>query len=125
MVEAVKDATIMVEAVAVLVAEETLEDSEVEIEALLHDLEVEVLDQEAEEIEVQLQNVKVVSRLTNQQEMVVSEVIEVQRLQEENLVLLKEKAALLDDLKVVLTNQQVDLLTMLKLEDLEEVKIYK
>ena len=120
-----KDATIMVEAVAVLVAEETLEDSEVEIEALLQDLEVEVLDQEAEEIEVQPQNVKVVSRLTNQQEMVVLEVIEVQRLLEENLVLLKEKAALLDDLKVVLTNQQVDLLTMLKLEDLEEVKIYK
>lgn len=123
MAEAVKDGTTTEEVAADLVVEEAQADSE-EIEILVAKEEaLEVSDQEVVETEVRLQDVKVVFHPIDLQEKADLEVKEVHRLQDENQVLLKEKAALQDALREVLTDQQVVHLTKLKLEDREEAKL--
>lgn len=123
MAEAVKDVTTTEEVAADLVAEEAVADLE-EIEILATEVrlqEAEVSDQEPIEMkEVQLQKEKADFHLTDQLEKADLKA----RLQEENQVLLKEKV-LQDVLKVVLIDQQVVHLTMLKLEDQEEVNSLK
>jgi DNA mismatch repair ATPase MutL len=114
MAEAVKDVITTEEVAADLVVEEVLGDLE-EIEILVEKEKVlEVLDQEVAETEVQHQERKAAFHLTDLQEKAVLGVKEVQLRQEENQVLPKEKAMLQDVLMMVLTDQQVVHLTMLK-----------
>lgn len=114
MAEAVKDVTITAEVVVDLVAEEAQADIEA-IEILVAIEEVlEVSDQE-----VVLQNVKVVFHPIDLQEKADLEAKEVHLLREKNQVLLKEKAALQDVLKI-LKDQPVVLLKKLKRGDQEE-----
>lgn len=123
MAEAVKDVTTTEEVAADLVVEEAVADLGA-IEILVTEVrlqEAEVSDQEQIETkEVQLQKEKADFHLTDQQEKADLKA----QLQEENQVLLKEKV-LQDALKVVLIDQQVVHLTMLKLEDQEEVNSIK
>lgn len=123
MAEAVKDVITTEEVAADLVVEEAVADLEA-IEILVTEVrlqEAEVSDQERIETkEVRLQKEKVDFHLTDQQEKADLKA----QLQEENQVLLKEKV-LQDVLKVVLIDQQVVHLTMLKLEDQEEVNSIK
>lgn len=109
MAEAVKDVTTTEEVAADLVVEEAQADSE----------EIEILAAKEEALEVLVQEV-VATEVPLQDVMADLEAKEAHQLQEESPVLLKEKATRQDVLKV-LTDQQVVLLTMLKLEDLEEV----
>ena len=122
MAEAVKDVTTTEEVVADLVVEEAQADSEVKEVQVAKEEALEVSDQEVVVTEVLLQDVKVVFHRIDLQEKADLEAKEVHQLQEENQVLLKEKAALQDVLKEVLIDQQVVHLTKLKLEDLEEAK---
>lgn len=123
MAEAVKDVTTTEEVAADLVVEEAVADLEA-IEILATEVrlqEAEVSDQELIETkEVLLLEEKADFHLTDQQEKADLKA----QLQEENQVLLKEKV-LQDVLKVVLIDQQVVHLTMLKLEDQEEVNSIK
>lgn len=123
MAEAAKDVITTEEVAADLVVEEAVADLEA-IEILVTEVrlqEAEVSDQEQIETkEVRLQEEKADFHLTDQQEKADLEA----QLQEENQVLLKEKV-LQDVLKVVLIDQQVVHLTMLKLEDQEEVNSIK
>jgi beta-N-acetylglucosaminidase len=123
MAEAVKDVTTMEEVAADLVVEEAQADSEVTEILVAKEEALEVSDQEVVETEVRLQDVKVVFHPIDLQEKADLEVKEVHQLQDENQVLLKEKAALQDALREVLTDQQVVHLTKLKLEDREEAKL--
>lgn len=123
MAEAEKDVTTTEEVAADLVVEEAVADLEA-IEILATEVrlqEAEVSDQEQIETkEVRLQEEKADFHLKDQQEKADLKA----QLQEENQVLLKEKV-LQDVLKVVLIDQQVVHLTMLKLEDQEEVNSIK
>lgn len=123
MAEAVKDGTTTEEVAADLVVEEAVADLEA-TEILATEVrlqEAEVSDQgRIETKEVRLQKEKADFHLTDQQEKADLKA----QLQEENQVLLKEKV-LQDVLKVVLIDQQVVHLTMLKLEDQEEVNSLK